>query len=284
MHGLAYKKVQLVLLLSIVIVAGVIILFPFNFQNNFINIVLTVTTFLFGIFVTFSINDRSARMEKIRANDADERSNLVTVYNLSKDFGKNFTKRIQKKIDEYLMATLDYPIWDFYKTEKQFNNLFNLVINTKLNKKSIQQEIIRRLDDMRLLRGETAEIINERLSRFEWVIITSLCLVVLTCLILINPGTLTSKILLGTLSIAVVFIVYFLYSLDSLSWKAESRIFEPYAQTFESIGLTRYYPDGLVISGIITKHKGKKYRIGIFPKPYPDFSDKKIKIVGDNGK
>ncbi len=271
------QKIQLALLLSIVIVVGAIIFFPFDVQAEVIKVILSVATFLFGIFVAFSISDRNTRMEKIRANDSDERSNLVTIYNMSKSLGKKTSEQIKKKIDEYLMATLDYRIWDFYKTEKQFNSLFNFV--TKLKSSFSQQEMVKRLGDMQLSRGETAEIINERLSRFEWVITIFLCSVILVCLILINPGTLTSIILLSSLSIAVIFRVFFLYSLDNLSWKAESRIFEPYAQTFESIGLLRYYPEELILFKGVTKYKGKKYRVGIFPRSYPDLSGKKIKIV-----
>lgn len=273
------QKIQLILFFSIGASFGMILFFPLNVQSDVIKIILSVATFLFGIFVAFSINDRNSRMEKIRANDAAERSNLVTIYNLSKRFGKKISERIKKKIDEYLMATLDYRIWDFYKTEKQFNALFDLIVAMKAKDKFRLQEIINRIDDMRLSRGETAEIINERLSKFEWMITVFLCLVILICLILINPGTLISKILLGSLSIAVIFIVYFLYSLDSLSWKAESRIFEPYAQTFESIGLLRYYPEDLILTGKVQKHKGKKYRLGVFPNTYPNFFGKKIKVI-----
>src|SRR3989338_481380 len=273
------NKIQVVFVLFIVVVVGIIVFFPFNNQSELITIILSVATFLFGIFVAFSISDRNKRMEKIRTNDSHERSNLVNIYSLSKTLGKKISERIRKKIDEYLMATLDYKIWDFYKTEKEFNALFDLTMSIKTKNKPQMEEIIERLEDIRLSRGETAEVINERLSKFEWVITVFLCLVALICLILINPGTLISIILLSGLSAAVIFSVYFLYSLDNLSWKEETIIFEPYAQTFESLGLLRYYPEDLITFGKVKKHMGKKYRLGVFPKSYQDFSGKKIKIV-----
>ena len=273
------NKIPLIFSISTILVVAIIVFFPFNSQSGVITIILSVATFLFGIFVAFSINDRNKRKEKIRENDSHERSNLVNIYGLSKVLGKKWAEKIRKKIDEYLMATLDYKIWDFYKTGKEFSALFDLIMPIKVKNKPQLEEMIERLEDIRLSRGETAEIINERLSRFEWVIAIFLCLVTLVCLILINPGTLISIVLLSGLSIAVIFSVYFLYSLDNLSWKEETIIFEPYAQTFESVGLLRYYPEDLIISGKVKKHTGKKYRIGIFPKPYPDFSGKKIKII-----
>jgi len=41
----------------------------------------------------------------------------------------------------------------------------------------------------------------------------------------------------------------------------------------------RYYHEDLIKQGRVKKHKGKTYRVGIFPRPYPDLTGKKIKVV-----
>lgn len=249
-----------------------------------ITVSLSIATFLFGIFSGFSISDRHARIERIRANDSSERSNIVSIFHLSKVFGKNHHEKIANELDEYLMSTLDYTIEDFGKTEKEFEDISKMASSLKapvndLKKGTAYREMIKLLDNSRLLRGETAEIANERLSKFEWIIQGFLGFVILTALVLISDGSVLSTIIVASLSSVVILLSYFLYSLDSLSWKAEARIFEPYSQTFESIGFLRYYPDELLDSGRIRKHQGKNYRVGLFPNPYPDMSGKKIKIV-----
>jgi len=279
------RNTKLFGLLIIAIAIGTISYYKgFDSEKTIVTVSLSVATFLFGIFIGFSISDRHARIEKVRANDSSERSEMVSVYKSALIFGKNIQKKIQQRLDQYLMLTLDYRIWDFYKTEKEFEAFAKEVLSIKApvnnSKKAVAYyEMSKRVNNMRDLRGETAEIINERLSPSEWIILGFLGLAILSSLVLIGNKTISSFLLVTGLSGAVIFLTYFLYSLDSLSWKKEARIFEPYEQTFESIGLMRYYPKDLIREGRVRKHKGKSYRMGIFPKPYPDLSGKKIEIV-----
>jgi hypothetical protein len=270
--------VIIVLLVVILVVAS---LYPFDTENTFVSVALSVSTFLFGIFVGFSISDRHNRMEKIRMNDSSERSNLVSIFHLSKSFSLKNHSKILKYLDLYLMSILDHTIWDFYKTENDFNKIAGVVDEWKFDGKNSKKvtcyrELIKRIADIRLVRGETAEVINDRISKFEWAIFLFLGTVILASLLLLNTGNMVSISLILALSAAVIFLTYFLYSLDSLSWKAESRIFEPYAETFESMGLTRYYPESLIKEGRVRNYRKVKSRIGVFKNPYPDFSGKKI--------
>lgn len=243
--------------------------------------ILGVVTFLFGTFLALSLSDRRERIDKIRENDSIERSQLITLAYSSEIFGKNFKKNIVKAIDEYLIATLDYDIWDYYKTEPHFQDIFNKILRAPLNTKkqaSFFSSLIFMGNTLGKARRQTIGLIEDRLSKSEWVMFLSLSSVLIATMILINTGSIVSLLIILILSFTVIILLRFLYSLDSLRWKENIRIFEPYEKTFEAIGLIRYYPESLIMEKRINKFV-KPYRIAHYPHPYPNFKDKKIKII-----
>ncbi|MEI6144496.1 MAG: hypothetical protein WCP91_02775 [Candidatus Berkelbacteria bacterium] len=264
----------------------VIIIFALNADlhrySTFFATILGVSTFLFGIFISFSISDRRMRIDKIRENDSEERSQLISIYSSAKAIDKDFSEKVTDSLDKYLMATLDYKIWDYYLTQKEYDDLFQTI--TKYEPESNQAKamfgsMVTSLTKILSCRKSTIGLIDDRLSAFEWLVSAFLSLVIFVCLTAVNSGAAVSIGVILFLSIALFLVLTLLYSLDDLSWKEEERIFEPYSKTFESIGLMRYYPDALILQKRVKKHIGKEYRVGVLPKPYPDLSEKKIEVV-----
>jgi len=268
--------------ISFILVILLVIFLRVDRNVEFIGTILGVSTFLFGIFLAFSLSDRHNRIDQIRENDSGERSQMIFLFDTSKIFGKVFQKRLQNAIDKYIMATLDYKIWDYEKTEKEYKKVVEVALSAKLRDKkdaSFFSYFIEATNNLGMARKHTIGLISDRLSVFEWTTFFLFSVVIVGSLVLLNLGTIVSIIIIAIISFSIILLLSFLYDLDNLSWKEEIRIFEPYAKTFESIGLLRYYPEALIKQRRVNLHKGKKCRIGVFPHPYPNLKGKKIKLI-----
>lgn len=263
-----------------------IILFSFksNLDLDILSSIIAVATFMLGIFIAFSISDRHNRINRIRELDSEERASLELIYYFSEIFGKKYQDNIQESIDSYLMATLDYKITDYDKTEPNYKNLSDQVFKAEIEKDEKRQEafdkILSQLVTIGTVRKQTISLVADRLQVYEWSSLILLASVIIFSTVFLNTGVLVLQIILGIINFSILILILFLYSLDNLTWNEEERIFEPYEKTFETIGKLRYYPESLINKRRVKKHKGKSYRLGSFPNPYPDFSGKKIKIEG----
>ncbi|MDZ4256849.1 MAG: hypothetical protein U1C71_04520 [archaeon] len=266
--------------LIIFIIASI---FTPNNQDSTLSVILSVSTFLFGVFIAFAISDRRSRMDAIRENDSVERGYIEELYRLSSIFGKKIQKEFQIVLDKYLMATLDYPIFYYYFTEYEFKQ-----IDKKINELDISGDkekiaygnIMDIMEKMGVARKKTIAHIGDTLSIFEWTIFTFLSIIIISTLLLSNSGEVYSALVVGIMSFIIALLIVFLDSLNSLQWKEEERLFEPYQRTFEAIDLMRYYPEDLLREGRITKHVGIKYRVGTYTFLNNKIIGKKISIKG----
>ena len=279
------NKKSLIIIIYTIILFLVLYFFPINFQSNSISILLSITTFIFSIFAGFSIADRYKRLNKIRSNDGAERSTLTYLYESSIIFGNKFQKELRNVIEEYFINTLDYKIYDYHKTGKKLKKIEECILS--LNPKSSKQIsfygfFIDHLQEIKRSRGSTITAIGEKLSFFEWFIFIFLSIIITFCLILINAPGLVYNIVITILGTCIFMILYFVFSLDRLSWKENERIFEPYQKAFESMGLLRYYNQNLLKSKRVKVPLNTSYRIAKFPYPYPDFRDKKVITINKN--
>lgn len=278
------EKLNDFILILIAVIAIIIakVFNPFHVDQGVIDAILIVATFFFGIFISFAISDREKRLDSIRENDSEERTSLTSLFHFSRNFGRETESRIKNGIDKYLMATLDYEIWDYDKTEKEFHELFADVTSIKPGderEKLMCDKMYDLLIKIDSSRKQTISLIGERLSKTEWFTFALLSLVIIIPILLISTETVLSTIICIVLSFSVVLILALLRKLDSLEWKEEERIFEPYEKTFESIGLMRYYPNDIIRSGKVRMHKNHDFRLASYPNAYPDMSGKLIRIV-----
>jgi hypothetical protein len=277
------KKVRaIVIAILIIITSFFLIFYKSDIENSFLETMLGLITFLFSIFIAFSISDRHARLGHIIESDSIEQSQLVGISHYSKIFGKEYAKKIKNAIEKYIIATLDYKIEDYFNTEESFTKIVDTVSEVKIvgeKQKATYSSILSMLNSAGDARTKTITVLGDRLSKFEWFIYTILSASIIIILILLNPLTLTSIFMSVILGGTMLLLLYFLYQLDSLKWNYEWKIVEPYQKTLESLGLLRYYPEELIADKYIKNHLGKNYRLAIYPKPYPDMTGKKITII-----
>jgi hypothetical protein len=275
-------KIPKVLFVFVIIIFLFILatFFPFGESKDYTSIVLTISTFLFGIFMAFSINDRKDRVDRIRQYDSEERAALESIFILSIVYGKEIRNKIADSIDNYLVALFDYTIWDYRNTEKEFNQLAEMVISldSEEKKTSILDNMLDELTKLRQARAHTITLISDRLSFFEWAVVSLLSIIIIIACLVVNIGTFFSIIVTTSLNLLIILLITFLHELDSLGWKEEVRIFEPYQRTFDAIGKLRYYPEDLVQQKRVKIPKGITYRFAIYSAS-SNLSDKKIEIL-----
>ncbi|MEK6909196.1 MAG: hypothetical protein AABX23_04050 [Nanoarchaeota archaeon] len=278
------NKITIILIIAFICLLALNVFYPRKIESTFLTVLISIATFLFGIFISFSISDRHGRINELRNNDSLERGYLILMHKYAGTFGKKYQTEMAEAIDQYLISTLDYEIKDFHKNEKFVDAIYNKIESAKVTndqQREIYSEFLDCFSSLIEARRKTIALITDRLSRFEWLVATFLPFIILLSTILTETNSLIVAIISSILSVMILNITLFLYTLDSLSWKEERRIFEPYQQTFEAIGRLRYYPEILIKHKRVKMHKNKIYRLGIFPNKYPDLSGKTIRTIDD---
>ncbi len=256
------------------------IFIPGEGLDDLILALLSVSSFLFGIFVAFSISDRQGRLKEIRTILRGDDGALINIYELSKVFGKDVGEKAKKLIDNWLTSTIDYDLSEFQKSEPKFLKLFKYIrdLNPKTQKqKVIYGELLEILEDTNKNNQKMTYLVNDRISTFEWGTILVLGVIILFCLFFINANTWPAITIIVLLSVALISILLVLRDLDTLFWKEQKWIWSPLSELFKELDLLPYYAEELVTLKRVKIKKGSKYRTGVFKGKYPN--RKKIKTI-----
>lgn len=269
-----YFKTQVII--AFLILAAIAILFPLHIEEAIFELALYVTPVLFAIFVAFSISERLSRIDKIRENDSIERSSLEMLNSFIESNSPENHKELNELIDEYLMATLDYSIEDYYKTRPYYEKISRALYSIRNDR--VNDFGVDILSKIHGAREQTVTLIGDYMSKFEWLIYYVLGASVLIPFLFVNSGTFLNVAFIILMTLSVILLLYFLHELNSLEWKKEVRIFAPYQKTFEAIGSMHYFPESLMGNKKVKEIAGDSYRVGYFPLPYPNFEGKNIKV------
>ena len=243
---------------------------------------LSVASFLFGIFLAFAIANRQSRLNSIRTSLRKDDALLFSIYKLSACFGTETQNKCRLLIDAFLINTIDCELVDYDKSVNKFNELFDffLGIEPKTDvQKIIYDNIIYALKESTYNKKELIHWLNEKMLGFEWGSLLILGSVILMSLFIINNNSAISVLITVLLGTSLVLFLLILRELDNLSWKEGSWIWYPLAQLFIELDLIPYIPKAILDKKKISLKKGVAYRVVEYPNPYPDFSDKIIKII-----
>lgn len=86
---------------------------------------LSVATFLYGIFIGFVMSSRHTRLNALREGLRSEDARYVSIYKLSSTFGKKIQKKIQSLIDDYLTSNIDYELPEYRLAAPKFLKLYD---------------------------------------------------------------------------------------------------------------------------------------------------------------
>ena len=241
---------------------------------------LTVTSFVFGFYINNLISHARNRHGKVVESLREEGGYIKAIYfNLQASFSAEVAEGEQKIIDEYLTTSMDYRTYDYAKCSPQFEEMYKSLINLRPETKkqdATYGQIIRIISELSKNRTRVETLVKERISMFEWLIISALLAVVLYFVYALNSGTLLSVILTSLIATSITMLLVVLYSLDSLRWKEDKWFWDPLEELFTSLDLIPYFPKTLVDLGRVKPVKGHPVRLAECPYPYPNISDKKI--------
>lgn len=253
--------------------------------SEFIKIVLSCASFLFGIIIAFSIANRHSRLSSIRKALREQDAILLNIYMLSSFFGKNAADEVRKKIDNLLISQIDYKLIDFDKSSIKLKELYLYLEKLKINNKDkdlAKKKLLDNLDELEKIQKEITYQVNNRMLLFEWISLLILGGAIVFCLFYINDGSIISAIIVSALSSTLILLLLVLDELNSLMWQEKNWIWEPLSNLFTQLGLLPYFPEDVFKKERLKIEHLKEFnqvRIARYPNKYPDMNNKQIEIV-----
>jgi hypothetical protein len=246
------------------------------------SILIAATSFLFGIFVSFLINDSRTNLNQVNELLKADEAILLSIYEVSRVFGKETQDLIRDLIDKYLMDQIDYYLEDFKYSNKTFIRLYEHIVS--LDPKTVQQNLaysnmLSALSNSSINRKKVETFVQSKVLNFEWGVVLALLLLELFFIFYFNSGNIISIILSTLLATAAITLVLILRDFDTLKRSEDKWIWEPLGNLFHSLGLVPYYPESAVKRKRAKIHKGEKIRIAEYPDVYPDMNNKRVEEV-----
>lgn len=242
-----------------------------------------VASFLFGLLATYTLTGRHGRLDKIVQNAAIERGELTFIAESLNLFGKQ-KEPVMKHMEEYLMAELDLDTKLFHQTDESFLKFYDSILKLKIEtekQKKMYDRLLMAIEKIEDTRKSTATLFEDRIARGEWVILYFLIGVIYMSLLFANTGGVVALFVILAIAAIISYLIIVTIKLDRMRWKVDEKIFEPYAQTMETIGFMRYYPKDAFseksIKRVYRLEKGTKFRVGHLNNP-PDLSSRTIEI------
>ena len=274
------------LFLYYIVFLTLVLIIPGSGVNDFVKILLTVSSFLFAIILGFTTANRRKRLELIRTTLRSDDARLLSIYISSKVFGKAINHKVRTLIENYLMASLDYALVDYNKSSKSFLVLYEFIINIKTKSKLEEEAKKHILDNMRDSMKNQKEVIyavSDTMLFFEWAALYLLTGIIISCLLYVNNSDLLSVFVIPILCLTLVLLLLIVRDLNGLRWQEDRWIWAPLMELYTELDLLPYVIDNVIndkrlrISEVLKY--SKKYRLASFPNKYPDNTGKTIVII-----
>lgn len=263
-------KVQHLLPIVVIMCFLVAYFFPGAGKSEMVNTALGVVGLLFAILVGFFINDLWSRFQRIRENVATEVSGLQTYYLFVKVLArfshhKKWAEKQKELIDKYVTEFFKIEWTDYGKIDPYFNNIIlslKEVGDLKTNQETeTYTNFLPLLNEVTTAREKLFMFGKDKLSKAEWTVVCALAAILLFSIFYLNTGELSSILLTGALSSAVIILLLIMRDLNNLSFGEEMISFEPYETIFDVLEKPRFYLKRDVEAGRVRLPKDKKYRI-----------------------
>ena len=250
------------------------------------NVVLPVSSFIFGFYIILAVTRAKEKQDSIRRQLRLADGLFVSCNIEMKVFPEEIRKKFLKKVDNYLISTVDYKLSDIEKTSNSFYELYEYTTNSikpnnDMQKNSIQRicEFLKELSNERTL----LEVLSKnKSSKLEWGLIISLFITILFLILNLNISGVFGSLLVATLVSSLSSILLILYRYDNLAWQESKWLWEPLTRTFMDLGLKPYYGEYLIKQKKFKIPKGIDYRLAHYPNPYPNMEGKVVEEIKAN--
>lgn len=231
------------------IIAFIIILFltfvlPNKEPGGNVEIILTISTFLFAIFSGFFISRLSNRYDQIKDLIAEEDAYWLSIYQNSHFFSKDFVDKVRNIIDKYYIVAFDFDLGAAYKhNAKYMTQMYDELKKVKFpNNKAadVFDDMTGLLSSIELVRNKCAVHYLEKLSRGQWSVLFALSAVILYSLYYLRGDDIYSQVI--TVLLATILILVLLITRDLINFRLYGKITvaESGQEIFDNIGKLRY--------------------------------------------
>lgn len=257
--------------------------FPGKGLRSDFSILLTISSFIFGFYIALAVSRTKEKQDSVRRQLRLADGLFVSCSIEMKVFPEKVQQEFLKKVDNYLVASIDYKLVDLDKSSDEFYDLYDYATNHVEPKNDAQSNAISRvcasLYEMSKERAFLEVSAKNRVTKTEWALIVGLLIVILY--LIFNLG-ITG--ILGTLFVSIMVsslatILLILYQYNNLSWQEDIWFWGPLTRTFLQLGLKPYYGDFLIKQKRYKLPKDIEYRLAHYPSPYPNFDDKVVEII-----
>ncbi|MBT7902496.1 hypothetical protein HN587_01440 [Candidatus Woesearchaeota archaeon] len=267
--------------LAIVLFSSIAVFIPGTGYAQLMVSLLSVSSFLFGLFIAFSISDRHARLKELREQMNAGDALVVIIDKFSSVWNTKIHKKIKSLIDDWLISTMDYKLEDYSKTQPKFLKLIDYIVKLKLKSTKKEENYEKILDILKELNIQNKKIVyltKDKMSSFEWGSIIILGTIILFCLFIINNNTPASIVLVVLLATTLVLLMLILRDLDQLIWKENEWNWESWMNVFSELNLIPYFPEEFIKNKRIILPKCTTYRSVKYPHKYPNIQNKIVTI------
>jgi len=281
-YNIFYKNILVRLVLAFLFSLLLAIFVPGIGPDDFYILLISISTFLFGILVAFFISDKHSRMKSIQETLRDMDAKIISIYKYSTVFGPKIHGDLKQLIDEWLMSTLDYKLVDLSKSSEGYLKIYDYVLAIKTNNDDefyAKDRMCQLLESVSSIYKRLGFLLRDTLSYTEWFLVTILAGIIFVCLFVINTGSILSILFIVLLSVSLFGALFILRDLNTLEWKERYWIIEPLLDLFAELDSMPYFPDTFeVYLSKIKFPKGFKYRIARYSGTYPN-DIKTIEII-----
>ena len=256
-------------LIALVIFVFAAWLIPSFGRSGDVEVILTISTFLFAIIAGFFLSRLNNRYNKVRELVAVEDANWLSLYESSIFFGAFFQKRIAEVIDKYYIIAYDHDIGNYYKQTAPYLHQAYKELEQVNDPENVKQAetfggLVALLDEIEEYRNESSVLAADGLSLGTWIILYVLMGIILFCIFFIRSGAFYSNVITVLLAAVLVLVLLVMRDLQNFRLGGKYMVDESGQEVFEAIGKPRYYHKWYFnqTSFHVPSHV-KEYRLGI---------------------
>ena len=239
-----------------------------------VEIILTISTFLFAILAGFFISRLSSRYNSMRERLGAEDAYFVSLYKTAQIYGEAFAKKIADLIDKYYIVSYDFIYSKSYKeTDKYVLRMWNELKKLKKHKsESTYESLVNDLTEIERGRKIGTALYEETIGPGQWTVLVFLSCIILFSIFYLKTGTIYSQIITLMLSTVLVLVLLIIRDLHNFMLGGQGLLEESGEEVLDSIGKPRYYNQLYVKRGISKIPKSlKAYRLGMHEPGSDDF-------------
>ena len=186
---------------------------------------LTIATFLFAIFTGFFIARQGIRHGAIRDNVTEFDGQLLSIYRQFGHLELGAQEKAKEIIKNYYELILEHKAWDYHFVRKSSTliSLHHIAEEASKDQQLLSlkhialERILTSLKTMQATRKNMIALHNERIPKFQWMLIILLALILLLTISTIpSYYNLLGAVLKGAFSASIIFVVILLYEFNML--------------------------------------------------------------------